>query len=199
LNGSDALRPVLTFLSQADNEALLRVLAEDCDGVFGTLEQAVSELDIPRIKVTRSMPSFKGHLQLGNSEEYETAIRIPVVRYFRTYVAKPPSASSFVLRSSTEAGQESAPGSQAPGEGDTLTTVRTSRTYQINDPNAPGGKTDVERDDLAKGYEYGRTAVAIEQTDENVTNLETFAGMEIIGFIQSDKVLSHSDISSYNG
>ncbi|KAJ6079523.1 hypothetical protein N7467_009276 [Penicillium canescens] len=183
---------------KADNEALLRVLAEDCDGVFGTLEQAVSELDIPRIKVTKSMPSFKGHLQLGNSEEYETAIRIPVVRYFRTYVAKPPSASSFVLRSGTEAGQESAPGSQAPGEGDTLRTVRTSRTYQINDPSAPGGKTDVERDDLAKGYEYGRTVVAIEQTDENVTNLETFAGMEIIGFIQSDKYERYLHMSNTN-
>jgi ATP-dependent DNA helicase 2 subunit 2 len=57
----------------------------------------------------------------------------------------------------------------------------------------------VERDDLAKGYEYGRTVVAIEQTDENVTNLETFAGMEIIGFIQSDKVHSLSDNSSYYG
>ncbi|OQD87132.1 hypothetical protein PENANT_c006G03625 [Penicillium antarcticum] len=184
--------------AKAGNEALLRVLAEDCDGVYGTLEQAVSELDIPRIKVTKSMPSFKGHLQLGNSEEYDTAIRIPVARYFRTYVAKPPSASSFVLRSGTEAGQESAAGSQAPGEGDTLTTVRMSRTYQINDPNAPGGKTDVERDDLAKGYEYGRTAVAIEQTDENVTNLETFAGMEIIGFIQSDKYDRYLHMSNTN-
>ncbi|KAJ5748451.1 uncharacterized protein N7511_010147 [Penicillium nucicola] len=184
--------------AKAENEALLRVLAEDCDGVYGTLEQAVSELDIPRIKVTKSMPSFKGHLQLGNSEEYETAIRIPVARYFRTYVAKPPSASSFVLRSGTEAEQDSAPGSQAPGESDTLTTVRMSRIYQINDPNAPGGKTDVERDDLAKGYQYGRTAVAIEQTDENVTNLETFAGMEIIGFIQSDKYDRYLHMSNTN-
>lgn len=156
----------------------------------------MSELDIPRMKVTKSMPSFKGFLKLGNPEKYETAFRIPVERYFRTYVAKPPSASSFVVRSGTVPEQESkgsatvaAPGdTQVPGEGDTLAAVRTSRTYQISDKSVPGGKVDVERDDLAKGYEYGRTAVHISQADENITLLETYAGLELIGFVQSGKV-----------
>lgn len=135
------------------------------------------------------MPSFKGFLQLGDATKYETAFRIPVERYFRTYIAKPPSASSFVLRSSTEQGEEAGPAaSQTQADSEALTTVRTSRTYQITDESAPGGKVDVERDDLAKGYEYGRTAVHISQTDENITTLETFAGLELIGFIQNDKV-----------
>ncbi|CAI7643287.1 hypothetical protein PCG10_003432 [Penicillium crustosum] len=183
-------------IRKAENETLLRTLTEDCEGVYGTLEQAVSELDIPRIKVTKSMPSFKGNLMLGNPEEYDTAITIPVERYFRTYVAKPISASSFVPRSGTE------PGSQAPvkgnGEGDTLASVRTSRTYEIIDESAPGGKIDVERDDLAKGYEYGRTAVPIEQTDENVANLQTFAGMGLIGFVQKDKYDRYMHMSNTN-
>lgn len=170
---------------------MLRDLAESSpNGAFGTLEQAVAELQIPRIKVTRSMPSFKGFLQLGDATKYDTAFRIPVERYFKTYVAKPPSASSFVLRSGAAPGQEEndAVPNQAPGEGDALTTVRTSRTYQITDESAPGGKVDVERDDLAKGYEYGRTAVHISQEDENVTTLETFAGLELMGFIMNDQV-----------
>ncbi|KOS48871.1 hypothetical protein ACN38_g83 [Penicillium nordicum] len=181
---------------KAENETLLRSLTEDCEGVYGTLEQAVSELDIPRIKVTKSMPSFKGNLMLGNPEEYDTAITIPVERYFRTYVAKPISASSFVPRSGTETG------SQAPDKGDieggTLASVRTSRTYEIIDESAPGGKIDVERDDLAKGYEYGRTAVPIEQTDENVANLQTFAGMGLIGFVQKDKYDRYMYMSNTN-
>lgn len=177
---------------QAENETLLQTLAEDCEGVYGTLEQAVSELDIPRIKVTKSMPSFKGNLMLGNPEEYDTAITIPVERYFRTYVAKPPSASSFVLRSGTETGSQAL--GRGNDEGDPLTSVRTLRTYQITDESAPGGKADVERDDLAKGYEYGRTAVAIEQADESVTNLQTFAGMSLIGFVSMDHVRLHADI-----
>lgn len=189
---------------QAENEALLRKLAEDCDGVFGTLQQAITELELPRIKVTKSMPSFKGFLQLGNSNDYDTAVRIPVERYFRTYVAKPPSASSFVLRSGASAGQEesgssatvTAPGASQPSEENTLTAVRMSRTYQIKDDSAPGGKGDVERDDLAKGYEYGRTAVHISQIDENITTLETFAGLELIGFVQKNKVGSIAEIFS---
>ncbi|KAJ5601385.1 hypothetical protein N7510_010919 [Penicillium lagena] len=192
---------------KAENEDLLRKLAEDCDGVFGTLQQAISELEVPRIKVTKSMPSFKGFLQLGNPNDYDTAVRIPVERYFRTYVAKPPSASSFVLRSGAGTGQEesgssatvTAPGaSQVPGEENTLTAVRMSRTYQIKDESAPGGKGDVERDDLAKGYEYGRTAVHISQLDENITNLETFAGLELIGFVQNNKYERYLHMSNTN-
>jgi ATP-dependent DNA helicase 2 subunit 2 len=138
------------------------------------------------------MPSFKGFLSLGDSSRYETALRIPVERYFRTYVAKPPSASSFALRSAGGQGQEEPEtgAGQSTSGGEALTAVRMSRTYQINDESAPGGKVDVERDDLAKGYEYGRTAVHISQTDENITTLETFAGLEIIGFIHKDKVCS---------
>lgn len=139
------------------------------------------------------MPSFKGYLQLGDASKYETALRIPVERYFRTYSAKPPSASSFVLRSGTEQDENAGPSTQTPRESDTLTTVRTSRTYQINDKSAPGGKVDVERDDLAKGYEYGRTAVHISQTEENITTLETFAGLEMIGFVANDRVYQAID------
>jgi ATP-dependent DNA helicase 2 subunit 2 len=133
------------------------------------------------------MPSFKGFLSLGDASKYETALRIPVERYFRTYVAKPPSASSFALRSGGGEVADIAAGQSTSG-GEALTTVRTSRTYQINDESAPGGKVDVERDDLAKGYEYGRTAVHISQTDENITTLETFAGLEIIGFVHMNQV-----------
>lgn len=146
-------------------------------------------MDIPETKEVRIVPTFKGHLSLGDPGQYETALRIPVERCYKTSVAKPPSASSFVPQSGTEAGQEGGPSAtQEAGQGDGMTNVRTSRTYQIDDESAPGGKVDVERDDLAKGYEYGRTAVHISQTDENITSLTTYAGLEIIGFIDQDKV-----------
>ncbi|CAG8925094.1 unnamed protein product [Penicillium salamii] len=185
-------------LNKAKNEALLRAFAEDCQGMFGTLDQAVSELDIPRIKITKSAVSFKGLLRLGDPEKYETAMRIPVERFFRTAVAKPTSASSFVMRSGAEAGQDSAPGSSAPNANESLVPVRTSRTYQISDESAPGGNVDVERDELAKGYEYGRTAVAIDQSDESVTNLPTFAGLDLIGFIHEDKYDRYLHMSNTN-
>ncbi|KAF9886076.1 ATP-dependent DNA helicase II subunit 2 [Aspergillus nanangensis] len=190
---------------KSENEELLRNLVEECDGAYGTLEQAVSELDTPRVKVVKSMASFKGHLQLGNPEQYDTAVRIPVERYYRTYVAKPPSASSYVLRSDLAGGEGTAessatvaPKGDQPGDGNTLTSVRNLRTYQVTDETAPGGKSDVERDDLAKGYEYGRTAVHIDESDENITTLETFAGLELLGFIQSDHYERYMHMSNSN-
>lgn len=142
------------------------------------------------MKVVRGIPSFRGELRLGNPEEYSSALRIPVERYYRTYVAKPPTASSFVLRSDAAAGQE--------GAENALTSVRNARTYHVSDESAPGGKRDVEREDLAKGYEYGRTAVHISESDENITKLQTNPGLEIIGFIQSDHVCFSSRVSHLN-
>lgn len=162
--------------------------------MFGTLEQAISELEIPQTKTVRSMPTFKGDLTLGNPEEYSTALTIQVERYYRTYAARPPPASTFVPSSapSAEQGQtgssDGADGDTVQGSGELLTSVRNTRAYQVDDEEAPGGKRDVERDDLAKGYEYGRTAVHISASDENVTKLETEAALEFIGFIPAEKV-----------
>ncbi|PYH95550.1 ATP-dependent DNA helicase II subunit 2 [Aspergillus ellipticus CBS 707.79] len=186
-----------------ENEALLRSFAEDCDGAFGTLEQAVAELEMPRVKNTRVQATFKGFLQLGNPEEYDTAVRIPVERYYRTYSAKPPSASQFALRSDLAEGQTessaAAAGTQEyQADGSSLTTVRNLRTYQITDETAPGGKRDVEREDLAKGYEYGRTAVHISETDANITTLETKAAIELVGFIQSDNYDRYMHLTTTN-
>lgn len=156
------------------------------------MEQAISEMDIPRVKQVRPTPTFKGFLQLGDPEKYDTAARIPVERYYRTHPAKAPPASAFVLRSGMpgpEEGESSGTvGQDEAAGGGNLTNVRPLRSYQISDENAPGSKVDVDREELAKGYEYGRTAVHISETDQNITTLETFAALELVGFVQSDKV-----------
>ncbi|KAJ5103791.1 hypothetical protein N7532_004320 [Penicillium argentinense] len=181
---------------KAQNEKLLSEFAENCQGQYGTMEQAIAELDMPRVKLVKPLPSFKGMLRLGDPQKYDSAIQIPVERYSRTYVAHPPSASSFVLRSGTTGGEPE--GESGPGQGDTLTSVRLSRTYQVEDASAPGGKVDVERDDLAKGYEYGRTAVHISSTDENITRLETSACLDLIGFIRQDHYDRYLHMSNTN-
>lgn len=195
---------ILIFL-QAQNEALLRDLASDAEGMYGTLEQATSELDTPRVKVVRGIPSFKGELRLGNPEEYSSALRIQVERYYRTYIAKPPSASSFIMKTDAIGDQEGTQSSATAMADDhdefkgesSLSLVRSARTYQVSDDSAVGGKRDVERDDLAKGYEYGRTAVHISESDENITKLETSAALEIIGFIQENHVGSSSFLTFF--
>lgn len=171
---------------------MLRGLVEDCEGVYGTLAQAIAELDTPRVKIVRGIPSFRGDLRLGDPKQYDTALRIQVERYYRTYVAKPPTASSFAIKSGADPSQPSASTTETldgnKNADANLTGLRSVRTYHVDDPSAAGGKRELEREELAKGYEYGRTAVHISESDENITKLETSAALELIGFIQADQV-----------
>ena len=143
---------------------------------------------MPRAKQTRPYKTYTGQLTLGDPEKYETAMRIDVERYFRTHKATPPSASSFVLREDLS-NEEASSDIPMDGEESGLAAVKISRTYNVNDDSAPGGKRAVDRDELARGYEYGRTAVHIAESDENVTKLETFQCFTIVGFIPQEKVV----------
>lgn len=182
---------------KASNEAILQQLCGDCNGVYGTLVQAVDEMQIPRTKETRPVPSYKGFLTLGNPAQYDSAFRINVERYPKTMVAAAPSASNFVVRNDMDATQTN--GDEVAGaSNDNLAAVHTTRTYQVEDENAPGGKKDVDRDELAKGYEYGRTAVHISESDRNITTYETFQGLDIIGFVDANNYKRYYDMSRTN-
>lgn len=187
-------------IHQAANEATLRQLTEEADGRFGTMQEAVEALGIPRLKLIRPTPIFKGYLTLGNPDEYDSAICIDIERYPKVMIRRPLTASNFVQRSRVtqdgESGQSSTTmiednvlsSESLPADANPFTTVRNERMYQITDEGAAGGKRDVERDQLAKGYEYGRTAVHISESDYNVTKLETKEGLEILGFVPMPEV-----------
>lgn len=136
---------------------------------------------------------------MGNPDEYNSALSIDVERFPRTMVRRPLTASQFVQRTNLSSGHTSAPPSTLSpqdredvvmGQPDPsgLTSVKSARKYQVKDEDAPGGKRDVERDDLARGYAYGSTAVHISESEWNLTKLETKAGLDIIGFIPWDTV-----------
>ncbi|KIV88422.1 hypothetical protein PV10_08108 [Exophiala mesophila] len=163
------------------NEALLKRLCEATDGVYGTMQQAIDELAIPNIKPVRPTPTFTGQLRLGNPEIYDSALSIDVQRYFKTSIRRPPTASAFVVR-------QGGGGSGGQDEAGTLDTVHSTYRYTVQDPENESGVRDVDREDLAKGYEYGRTAVAISETEQNITRLETSAAYEILGFIPIENV-----------
>jgi ATP-dependent DNA helicase 2 subunit 2 len=182
---------------QRQNEALLRSLTELCgdNGIFATASEVIASLAIPDSKSTRPYATYEGRLTLGDPEKYEkTALYIDVKRYFNVQVAKPASAKIFVIKAPIASTQSSntinndAEMTDAPATENDLISVKSTRTYRANDPNAPGGRRDVDLELLARGYEYGSTAVPISESDENVTNFETKQSFSIIGFIPSDKV-----------
>lgn len=184
------------------NEAAFRQLTEATGSVFGTLAQAVEELGIPRIKSVRPVHSYRGTLALGDANKYDTAMNIDIERFPRTMVARPPTASNFVVTSNMAPGEST---QQAAGADDLraglngdLAAVRNARVYQVPDDKAPGGKRDVDQDDLAKGYVYGSTAVYIAESDRNVTTFETTPGMQIIGFVAQEQYQRYMDMSRTN-
>ncbi|KAL8420063.1 hypothetical protein RB594_003006 [Gaeumannomyces avenae] len=177
---------------KATNEKLLRTLTGNCrDAVFGTMAEAVEELQNPRIKTTRPYKTFDGQLTLGDPKAYgSSALSIRVERYFKTKAAHAVSASTVVVKSedatqSTRTVRDEEDDS-VPADG-MLTGLQTARNYQIKDESAPGGKRDVKFEGLAKGYEYGRTAVHISESEHNITKLETTKEFTIIGFIPKEK------------
>ncbi|CAK3960688.1 ATP-dependent DNA helicase II subunit 2 [Lecanosticta acicola] len=185
-------------VSKAENEEILKTLCQDCDGNCGTLAQAVDEIQIPRLKSTRPVASYKGYLTLGNPGEYETAITIDVERYPKTMTAPAPTASSFVLRSGVPdasqhtATQENGDGGQEDGDG--LSNIKRAYTYQVVDEEAAGGKRDIPYDDLSRGYTYGRTAVHISESDRNVTDFPTSPGLDLLGFVDKHQYHRYLDM-----
>ncbi|KAI9689699.1 MAG: ATP-dependent DNA helicase II subunit 2 [Bogoriella megaspora] len=164
------------------------------------MAQAVEELSIPRLKTTKPMPLYKGTLTLGNPEDYESALAIDVERYARVMQAKPPTASSFVVKSDLVPGDSSTQSSTTLMNGDSenkdgLSAVKSTRTYQVKDGNAPGGKRDVDREELARGYAYGAHAVPLGESEQNVTQFETTQSFTIMGFIPANEYRRFMDMT----
>ncbi|OTB08356.1 hypothetical protein M426DRAFT_316979 [Hypoxylon sp. CI-4A] len=170
------------------NEGLLQDLVEKSDGLYGTLAEAISELDTPRLKPVKPYKTYDGELTLGNPTEHKDAMSISVERYFKTHKATIPPASRVVFSNEPSPSQadegDKMEGVEPTG---TFAAVKNARTYKVNDPEAPGGKRDVEFESLATGYEYGRTAVHISESEHNITKLETTKSFTILGFVHQEK------------
>ena len=177
---------------KANNEEVLRKLVDKCNNaVYGTMAQAVEELSIPRIKPVRPFKAYDGPLTLGDPSKYESALSIHVERFFKTKRAAAPSASTVVVRPELAGGPSQALGNEdVDMAGTDFSGVKQMRTYRVNDPDAPGGKRDVPFEELAKGYQYGRTVVPFSESDFSVTKLETKKQFTIIGFIPFSSVSS---------
>ncbi|EHA53989.1 hypothetical protein MCOR27_006885 [Pyricularia oryzae] len=174
---------------KARNEKLLKSISTECkESVYGTMIEAVDELDTPRIKSTKPYKSFDGQLTLGDPETYkESALSIHVERYFKTKQARPITASNVMVKSETDATQSGQDFEGGDGAGGQFADLKTARNYKVLDPDAPGGKRDVPQDELARGYLYGRTAVPMPESEFNITKLETKKSFTIIGFIAWEK------------
>lgn len=178
----------VTNNEKAQNEKLLSALVGKCEnGVFGTLAEALDELQKPSIKPYRPYKTYEGPLTLGDPGKYESALSVDIERYFLTKIARPPPASTVVFRpDSADATQSTHTLGEMEGVevgNADFSAVRSTRVYTVDDPTRLDGKREVEFESLEKGYEYGRTAVYISESDHNITQIETAKGFSIVGFI----------------
>lgn len=149
--------------------------------------EAIDEIDTPRLKSVKPYKTYDGPLTLGDPKKLPSAMTINVERYFKTRVARPLGATTVTVRPDLASHSTQTLCSDEM-EGVELSDVKQQRTYTVNDPNAPNGKRPVDFETLAKGYEYGRTAVHISESEHNITKLETEKSFAIVGFIPRDRV-----------
>ena len=120
-------------------------------------------------------------------------MNIDIERYPRTMVAKPISASNFVEKKDgvedSGEGPSTKPAVQNENDAVELAYVRNERAYFVKDEE--DGEKEIDREELEKGYMYGRAVVPISSTDETVTILETNPSYEILGFVPRQGVGSH--------
>ncbi|RSL41737.1 hypothetical protein CEP53_012583 [Fusarium sp. AF-6] len=174
--------------TKEENEKALKSLVDECEnGVFATIAEAIDELDTPRIKTVKPYKTYDGTLTLGDPDRFPSAMKINVERYFKTHLARPLTASTVVVKSEGTGSQTTQAVEGDEMDGVEFSAVRQARSYKVNDPDAPGGKRDVEFEDLAKGFEYGRTAVHISESEHNITKIETQKSFSIVGFIPCSK------------
>jgi ATP-dependent DNA helicase 2 subunit 2 len=133
------------------------------------MAEVIFSLRNPQIRKVRPVPSYRGTLTIGSPYEYpDDAIVIDVERYPRTKRAAAITASKYL----------------PPTEGETPSQgggVGLQRTYRIKRGNED---VEVEKEELEKGYLYGRTIVPLSDADQGIVKLETNAELTIIGFIE---------------
>lgn len=173
---------------------MLSEIATHSGGSCRNISALVSKLGIPFVKTVRPFRSYRGTLTIGWTDKLEEAtISINVEQFACVMPAKPLTEKQFAGRKDEGAdgtGQSSITMQESGDvqESEGLAAVKRTRAYQVDDPSAPGGKRDVEKDDLEKGFEYGRTAVHVNADDMSLVQLETSPGLEVVGFVAQEKV-----------
>ncbi|KAK9449869.1 SPOC like C-terminal domain-containing protein [Limtongia smithiae] len=165
---------------------------EGVDAKFVNFEEVLADLEIPNTRKVKPVVTFKGVLRLGNPNMFEDTMRIPVERYPFVKVATAPTASAYAPKKTANGGGTWT-GQQEP-EGPKPLSRKI--VYEIDEKKKEGEQEtetttkvkQVELKDLQKGYMYGKTLVPLSPLDEASLRFETEAGLDILGFVEREKI-----------
>lgn len=121
----------------------------------------------------RQTTRFAGHLEIGEE------LKIPCKIFTRTMVERPASWKKLSAISQASAH----PGSMA---------VRMQRSYHLTDED----ETEVEMENVAKGYRYGKSLVPISDADEQAMKLAVPRCLSLLGFTHGENIKQHQLVGS---
>jgi ATP-dependent DNA helicase 2 subunit 2 len=171
---------------------MLAEMATQTGGSVVNIQDPISKLGTPNIKTVRPVCLYRGTLTLGYIDKLEHAtMKIDVQQWPCVMQAKPQQEKQFAGKPEVYAdgtAQSSVTMQESGPLQDGLSVIKRTRAYQVDDEDAPGGKRDVDKEQLEKGFEYGRTAVHVNEDDMDSVKLETRSGLEVVGFALREKV-----------
>ncbi|OLL26973.1 ATP-dependent DNA helicase II subunit 2 [Neolecta irregularis DAH-3] len=163
------------------NEEIYRRICRISAGTFITVNELVDGLEDPDVEVTRSTSTYSGNLTIGNPDDPES-LSIAINRYLATRVQAAPTTQSY-------SAELRAPLTDSVDEDLKTHKVEQHRIYRIPaaGPNEPD--EEIDKDDVHKGFKYGKSIVPISQEEESLLQYPCKKGYEIIGFVSEDQVL----------
>lgn len=170
---------------KAGFEKSMRDLCEGCDGLYATMARAIAQLQVPRPRQVRSVPTFRGDLVIGDPQGFGyDVMHIAVQRYALTKLARPIPATRFSAVSNMTNPRSTDTQVEPPG---TVLMVRTYKTVESSDDEG-AAPSEVEPSELEKGFSYGRTIVPVNRDEEELLHLNNPALLQVIGFVDSKSV-----------
>ncbi|CAI8032323.1 X-ray repair cross-complementing protein 5 [Geodia barretti] len=159
---------------QLAGEAVLSRLVAEVDGASFSFQEASQVANFIRKTGKRQTTRFAGHLELGSSLKIACKIFTKVM-HERPATWKKLSAVSEAARCQ---GQQAA--------------VQIQRSYYLNNEN----ETQVEHDNIVKGYRYGKSLVPITDEDESQMKASSERCLSLLGFSPETCVSTHQTLGS---
>lgn len=158
---------------QVAGEAVIGRLVEAVDGSCFSFNEALQVSTFIHKNAKKQTARFVGHLEIGNN------LKIPCKMFTKVMVERPATWKKLSAVS------------QAADDGGSM-VVSMQRTYHLNDED----ETEVDKDNVAKGYRYGKSLVPISDADETAMKFEAQRGLSLMGFTKQQRVKQYQCVGT---
>ena len=140
-------------------------ILEEVDGDGISIDEVLPMLSYFELRRKKQVTTYRGSIDIGSD------LKINTWSYVKTKEERPASWKKLSALAENAANR------------DTL-AVDIQRTYHLNDADC----TDVDKDNVAKAYRYGKTIVPMTDEDQKSTKLQTTKSCKVLGFTSCQNV-----------